>query len=109
MCYVNPQVSASFIVGSGSVFSDWWRYALKGFSESATGICSNGVMLTSKSSEPFVGEQKSGVQDWCVVSYRMSFPCQRNRYIHSFGVMLTCKQESCWQLGQRGGVPGLGG
>ena len=91
MCYVNPQVSASFIVGSGSVFSDWWRYALKGFSENATGICSNSVMLTLKSSEPFVGGQKSGVPDWLVVLNRISFPCQRNRYIHSFGVMLTCK------------------
>ena len=47
MCYVNQQVSASFVVGSGSVFSDWWQYAFKGFSESAAGICSNSVMLTA--------------------------------------------------------------
>ena len=50
-----------------------------------------GVMLTRKSSKPFVGGQKSGIPDWLVVLYRMSFPCQRNRYIHSFGVMLTRK------------------
>ena len=76
MCYVNPQASESFVVGSGSVLSDrWMQYALKSFSESAAGICSNCVMFTRKSSEPFVGGLKSGVPDWLVVLYRMSFPC----------------------------------
>ena len=103
-CYVNLQGSKSFIAGSGSVFSDrWWQYALKGFSESATGICSNSVMLTRKSSEPFVVGSGSVFSDrW--MQYAFKGFSESSTGICSNSVMLTRKSSEPFVGGQKSGI-----